>query len=310
MLTSEDYVIQSIDLNLFFTRIMKEHATFLEVGLSDNDEIFRKKAKFLKDQFLELLYETIIMSEGIVSLDVKKSGELITNQTEKAENRTQFLTGVEIDTRVTNMETDLISYRPIQIPNCTVKNVRNLNDVAIQASDQLLQLKKTILDQVTNCGMMTSMYPMEIEHIIKEGELYRSMLINLQSGDEISDLEEAFVTEQFWDDIMAEHSKFIRGLLDPTEEQLIAIADYFAHRFDILKNEVKIQPEDKDNLQQITQNNLDETILLRDFKEQGTIGSLQCNIKSITSPLFFDHVVREANYYIRVLKRIARSKNM
>ena len=35
-------------------------------------------------------------------------------------------------------------------------------------------------------------------------------------------------TEIFWNQIMMEHALFIRGLLDPSEEQLIAAADGFA----------------------------------------------------------------------------------
>ena len=36
---------------------------------------------------------------------------------------------------------------------------------------------------------------------------------------------------------MMEHALFIRGLLDPTEEELIDIADDFAHEFKCLRKE-------------------------------------------------------------------------
>ena len=44
-----------------------------------------------------------------------------------------------------------------------------------------------------------------------------------------------------------------------------------------------------------------ETIKLRDFKKVGTKGILDCEIKSIILPLLADHVLREANHYIRLL---------
>ncbi len=34
--------------------------------------------------------------------------------------------------------------------------------------------------------------------------------------------------ELFWDQIMMEHSLFIRGLLDPSEKELISTANQFA----------------------------------------------------------------------------------
>lgn len=45
-----------------------------------------------------------------------------------------------------------------------------------------------------------------------------------------------------------------------------------------------------------------ETIKLRDFKKAGVEGIVECKIKSIILLLFADHVLREANHYIEVLK--------
>lgn len=53
------------------------------------------------------------------------------------------------------------------------------------------------------------------------------------------------------------------------------------------------------SLQEIT---LEKTIELRDFKAAGTQGLLNCQIQSIILPLLADHVLREANHYIRILE--------
>jgi hypothetical protein len=47
---------------------------------------------------------------------------------------------------------------------------------------------------------------------------------------------------------------------------------------------------------------------IRDFKRQGTEGIIQCKIRSITFPLLEDHVVREANHYIRMLKSFNKTR--
>lgn len=41
---------------------------------------------------------------------------------------------------------------------------------------------------------------------------------------------------------------------------------------------------------------------LRNFKVQWTEGILKCKIKSLIPPLLADHVTREANHYLRLLK--------
>jgi hypothetical protein len=40
---------------------------------------------------------------------------------------------------------------------------------------------------------------------------------------------------------------------------------------------------------------------IRDFKAAGARGILECEIRSIILPLLADHVLREANHYIRLL---------
>ena len=56
----------------------------------------------------------------------------------------------------------------------------------------------------------------------------------------------------------------------------------------------------------VTDNNLKATKQIRDFKEQATKGLLECKIKSIIIPLLGDHVLREANHYLRLLKMASK----
>ena len=95
---------------------------------------------------------------------------------------------------------------------------------------------------------------------------------------------------------MKEHAEFIRGLLDPSEEQLILTADRYAQDYkSIIRNY-------SNNPRYLTTISLNETIKFRNFKVAGEEGILSCKIKSIIIPLLSDHVVREANHFIRILK--------
>ena len=78
------------------------------------------------------------------------------------------------------------------------------------------------------CKLFTVNYPLLIEHIIREVKLYRSYIKALEANKDI-DKENIRNTELFWDQIMMEHSLFIRGLLDPTENELIRTSNKFAN---------------------------------------------------------------------------------
>ena len=103
--------------------------------------------------------------------------------------------------------------------------------------------------------------------------------------------------ECFWNQIMMEHALFIRGLLDPCETELISTADESAKEFEQLLNQCKTAHD-----QTLTESSLEKTVKLRDFKAAETKGIQQCKIRSVILPLLADHVLREANHYIRLLK--------
>ena len=113
------------------------------------------------------------------------------------------------------------------------------------------------------------------------------------------DLSECTMKENecFWNQIMMEHAQFIRGLLDPCETELFCTADNFAKEYSRLLTSSR-------NAAQNAQpgNSLAQTVRFRDFKTAAVQGIQQCKIRSVILPLLADHVLREANHYIRVLQ--------
>ncbi|CFX95255.1 Protein of unknown function DUF2935 [Syntrophomonas zehnderi OL-4] len=54
-LSPAEFVRRSLELNLFFLRIMKEHAIFLEAGFVGKDKAFIARADHFKNDFTALL---------------------------------------------------------------------------------------------------------------------------------------------------------------------------------------------------------------------------------------------------------------
>ena len=152
---------------------------------------------------------------------------------------------------------------------------------------------------VLECKLFTVNYPLLIEHIIREAKLYRQYVSMLLNGKSITN-EDMRQVELFWNQIMMEHALFIRGLLDPSEENLIDTADNFAEEYKKLLEEAKCMNDE--TMKSITDKTIEETIKYRDFKQAGTEGIAGCQIKSIILPLLADHVLREANHYLRLLE--------
>lgn len=100
-----------------------------------------------------------------------------------------------------------------------------LNQRAMGLTRALAQFKTKILSDVICCRIFTVNYPLLIDHILREAKFYFQLVRRLQNREEINLEKEAYEQETFWNRIMAEHSKFIRGLLDPTEDELIKTAN-------------------------------------------------------------------------------------
>ncbi len=302
MLTREEYIRLSIELNLFFARIAKEHSIFIETSFTAKDARLAQEADNFKIQFEMLLGEFIPLASGVISPDVAASGELVTPLTLNAERISQYYTGTQINTGLSQAEAGLegsSGFMPIPMLE---QRVFMLNQKAIALTTALAQFKSNILNSVLSCRLFTTNYPLLIDHILREAKFYIQMLTRLQRREEILTEKDFLEQEIFWNRIMAEHSKFIRGLLDPTEVNLISTANNFGNEFDELTQKAIAAYDKAMNLADITDESLEATKKLKDFKATGTKGLIDCSIKAIAYPLLGDHVLREANHYIRILK--------
>lgn len=196
------------------------------------------------------------------------------------------------------LEKDLKCGCKKEVNNKIIKAVCDLNHRAKKLVSGLIDLKARVLDGMLCCKLFTVNYPLLIEHIMREAKLYYSYIDALDNNKDIEkdDIEKV---ELFWNRIMMEHSLFIRGLLDPCEEDLINTSDKFANEYcELLKKASNMTAM---TMKSVTNDTLAETIKLRDFKKAGTEGIDDCKIRSIILPLLADHVLREANHYIRLL---------
>ncbi len=295
----KNYVTVSLETHLFFCRIMKEHSLFLMAGFPAKNSEYIKKADCFRAQFEELLREAVRLGDGRIGMGILKSGELVTEYTLEAERRSSFMTGIEIDSRITVAERNLCADKKDSCSWEITQMVRKLNRKALGLIEGLIEFKEKILRDMADCQLFTFNYPLLVEHILREARLYCALIIELEKNG--TSLEPTMKnTEMFWNRIMMEHALFIRGLLDPTEETLIDTADDFAEIYKNLLEEAK--KRDCMVTGDLTRRTLEETIQYRDFKAAGTKGITECQIAGLILPLLADHVLREANHYLRLLK--------
>jgi len=309
MLSDNEFIRQSLELNLFFMRIAKEHSIFMESAFLPINYNLIQEADSFKNLFTHLLARTITLADGIISPEVASSGELVTDMTLQAEKASEYYSGIPIDKTITKAELSLshgMRDEHRKKKPMLLEQVFMLNQEAIAAATALAGFKTRVLNDVLSCRIFNFNYPLLLDHILREAKFYVRLLKKLQNRNPLDTVEGIIEQEIFWNRIMAEHAKFIRGLLDPTEVDLFNTADNFGTEFDELTKKAAALTEQTAMFPKVTEESLNAATRIRDFKAQGTQGLIECKIRSIAIPLLGDHVVREANHFIRILNILNR----
>lgn len=285
MLSSVEFIQRSIEYDLFWVRIMKEHAIFIEASMPPPLAHVAQQAKNFKQHFSILFAETIRLASGIVSRDALQSGQYYTRFTEAAEQAVQHFTEVETDAYLTLKEYNIVPLGAIKPAPETEQAVAQLNANILSMVNAFATFKSELLENQTSCRIFTFLYTAELNHILQEAMRYIQILNGLQNKDERFNINYA----EFWNRNMSDHAKSMRGLFDPTETAFLMEADRYAKVFDALAQvpHISALPDTKD---------------ISEFKATATSGMLSCKVKSLMNPLYTDHLLREANHYIWLMQ--------
>lgn len=308
MLSREQFIRISLEFNLFFLRIAKEHAIFAAAAAPPRDAAVSRQFVSVKNSYEKLLKRSVLLSDNLISDEVLASNEIVTPLTLPAESATEFLTGIPIDKEITRMELNLVEGKKFRGDLNLFNEVSLLNREAMTLTERTVDFLTRYLNSILACRSFSYVYPTMLHHVTEESKFALMMLNKFQNKDSIDSIKEAIEQEIFWTHIMEEHSEFIRGYLDPSEKALFKKADDFAEEFEELLKRIMQLRNNPKLLEEITREAIKEVTALRNFKRQGAEGILACKIKSVIPPLLADHVLREANHYLRILKMIDKMK--
>ncbi len=286
LMNNKDYTRLSIELHLFFDRIMKEHSLFIEASAVDNE--IKNIANNFKNIFDDILNKIVDLSDNGITNNYLKANIIVTDNTLAAEEITSTLTNINILKNTTIKELQLKSGSK----NININDIAKINEQTLLIVEDLIKFKQNILDKVLKGETYTFSYPLLIDHMIEEAKMYHDLLLKVQNKETVLS---NFVFEQdmFWNTIMKEHAMFLRGLLDPTEQKLINEANNYAIIYNNIINNT--------DLSKLTSESIIRTDMFKKFNEEIYKGITDNKIKSIILPLLVDHMTREANYFLKIL---------
>lgn len=201
------------------------------------------------------------------------------------------------------IEEQLATYSPDSDP----QQIINFNNQVYQAVVAIWAYKRKVLGLTLQCKIRTNNFPLLVDHISREAAYFANRLKELNEG-KLDPLPDAIIKENvFFLRIMADHSKFIGHLLDPSERKLVEQAREFGNDFDKLLyqaidlDSMRPQSQTVPILDQFLDQNRVSVVALRDFKKTATELIEACRIKSNIHPLLADHTFREASRFLDII---------
>jgi len=294
----EEYIQNSAELNMFWARIMKEHCIFIAAGLPCKDMHTAQGFDRFKVQFEMLLYEAAEIG-GNLPQGAAGADFLLTAYTADAEGKTQALTGISINKRITQAQMETLENpRPAAIGKlpAVYETARLLNAKAERLARGLIELQNKVLDGVLEGKMFTHTYPAEYMHMNDEAREYINGLEALGGGKQPYTMPCA--VQRFWDENMMQHAAGLRGLLDPTEAAMFARAQGFMDGYAALLKSVQQVCAENGDLHGVTASAAELTNDFKHYKTETVKAILNSRLKSVILPLYADHQLREANYYL------------
>lgn len=236
----------------FWSRIMKEHALFIKLGLPADQPELAEKAQMFIDRF-KALHKRLL--------------------------------------RVGRLRGELL-------------------DELIEAVKDIIAFKAKLLRLLIQCKVEPgSNYPLLLDHIRREAMHFLDLLRTPVPEDPLFAL---LQEEVFWLRQMKEHIEFIIHLLDPSERELIAQSQELLKTFSSLLETARdlesmseTRPKYFNRVVRFTENVINNTIALRDFKAAAFELAKLCEILSIIStPLLLDHIRREADKFLSEMEAL------
>lgn len=291
MLSTEEYIKSSVSCSLFWLRIMGEHAVFLEAAFPAPARRLAAQADRFVRGYERLLLETVRGAGGILPEETLKSGQFYTKFTEGAELAVQKDFAIRVNRGITRAEYNLVP-RGTGPGETKKQTVSQLNQRALSLTNEFIRFQSDILNRQASCELFSFLYTSCLEHILREAMRYADLLNGLQAGDNRAF--RGYV--DFWNQNMSDHAKAMRGLFDPKAADRFTSAEAFVRLYDELLSEGPGRNAEASG------SDFADARSLAEFQADTTQAILDCKVRSLMSPLYTDHLLREANHYAYLIR--------
>lgn len=307
MLNDVDYVQESIAINLYYLRTLREFCLNIQTSLIPFQTAYIKEAESIALECEALGSQIASFASGLVSSDALDYQIYVTNYTLECEELTEKLFNVQINTDITKKELELKPGNPTSVSSELKKTMEDINNKAYNLADRFVTLSRKVLDGMTSNEIFSYSYITLTEFMIYDTELFKTGLERLIKQTQI-DPSSVVNYEFYFNNSMRTIAVFIKKLVDPKNSQISNEASWFENEFTKREEAYKVTALTPENQKILTEK---ESILVgefHNFMEKCIRELLTRNAYFIIEPIFLDNMYTQINFFQYILNYNKRNQ--
>lgn len=300
ILNNEEFVMESINLNLYFLRSVREFCANIELSFLSNNIFYINKAKDIALRCEEIGRELMKISNNKISQKAIDYEILTTPYTLPCEELTEKLFDIKLATDITKIEVNLKPGIVLNVTDELVKTIENINSRALTITKDFTTLCNDINKKLVTNNLFSYSYPTMYEFMVYQTSIFNLELDRLINKDKIDPLF-ALNYEFLGSNSMRTIALFINKLVDIKHKDITLKSQEFADRFDEmakLYSSTSITPE---NQKELTDKQIDLVTEFKLFVERCITDLLNSNLYFIIEAIFFDNMLTKVNYFLYIL---------
>lgn len=300
MLSEVNFVQESIAINLYYLRTLREFCLNIQTSLVPFEKGYISKAESIALSCERLGNDITSFASGMVSKEALDYQIYVTQYTLECEKLTEKLFNIDIDTGITEKELQLKSGEPKTVSKEMVDSMKRINAEAFSLADEFSKLCTEIVNKMEINELFSYSYIALTRFMIYETELFKSGLERLIQQFQI-DPSSAANYEFYFNNSMRSIAIFIEKLVDPINEDIFDKAKWFENSFNEAEETYKTTPLTPDNQKALTEK---ETLLVKEFHnfmEECIKKLLAREVYFIIEPIFWDNMYTQINFFQYIL---------
>lgn len=300
MLSNEEIVMESINLNLYFLRSIREFCANIELSFLSNNQIYIDKAKEIALRCEEIGRELMKISNNKLSEKALEYQILITPYTLRCEELTEKLFDIKLATDITKIESNL---KPGTVTNVTKELVNTIEDINNRSKvivKDFTDLCNDINKKLVTNNLFSYSYPTMYEFMAYQASIFDIELDRLINKDKVDPLF-AINYEFLGSNSMKTIALFINKLVNLKNKEIMEKSMEFANIFDEMSKLYSTVSLNPNSQKELTERQIKNVTDFKIFTEKCIKELFETDVYFIVEAIFLDNMLTKINYYLYIL---------